>query len=101
MTVHETGAVQSMMQNPGAQRINNSPAEAHDSFKTWLNDAIGSVNESRAESSQATEAMARGEDVDLHNVMLTAQKASIQLETTVQVRDRVIEAYQEVMRMQV
>ncbi|WP_249777734.1 flagellar hook-basal body complex protein FliE [Paenalkalicoccus suaedae] len=93
--------MQSVM-NPQQRMVNQAtPAEAHQSFKTWLNDAIANVNESRIDSEVMTERLARGEQVDLHDVMITAQKASIMLETTVEVRNKVIEAYQEVMRMSV
>ncbi|WP_095522128.1 flagellar hook-basal body complex protein FliE [Salisediminibacterium selenitireducens] len=78
-----------------------TPHEAQQSFKTWLGDAINDMNQRQVDSQHMTERMARGENVDLHDVMITAQKASITLETTVEVRDKVIEAYQEIMRMQV
>ncbi|WP_332308704.1 flagellar hook-basal body complex protein FliE [Halobacillus mangrovi] len=45
--------------------------------------------------------MARGEVDDLHNVMIASQKASITMQTTVEVQNKVIEAYKEMMRMQV
>nr|WP_245746089.1 flagellar hook-basal body complex protein FliE [Evansella caseinilytica] len=77
------------------------PYEAQDSFKKWLNEALKSVNETQVESQVMTERLARGEDVNLHDVMITAQKASVTLQTTVEIRNKVIEAYQEVMRMQV
>ncbi|MFB4475749.1 flagellar hook-basal body complex protein FliE, partial [Oceanobacillus caeni] len=48
-----------------------------------------------------TEALASGNIDDLHDVMITAQKASITLETTVQIQKKVIDAYNEIMRMQV
>lgn len=75
--------------------------EAQQTFKTWLNDAIKEVNEAQSASAKVTEKVARGEDIDLHDVMITAQKASISLQTTVEVRNKAIEAYQEIMRMQV
>lgn len=45
--------------------------------------------------------MANGENVDLHQVMITAQKASITLQAALEIRNKVVEAYQETMRMQV
>ncbi|WP_245411610.1 flagellar hook-basal body complex protein FliE [Alkalicoccus urumqiensis] len=81
--------------------LDTSPAEAHQSFKTWLNDAVADVNKTRNDSDAMTSAMARGENVDLHDVMIASQKSSVALETTVEVRNKVIEAYQEIMRMQV
>jgi len=45
--------------------------------------------------------MALGENVELHDVMIASQKASITLQATMEVRNKVVEAYQEIMRMQV
>lgn len=78
--------------------IKNSGSE---SFGTLLKDAIDSVNQSQVVADQATQKLVNGEDIDLHEVMITSQKASITLQTAVEVRNKMIEAYQEVMRMQV
>ncbi|MDG5788194.1 flagellar hook-basal body complex protein FliE [Evansella sp. AB-P1] len=77
------------------------PYEAHASFQQSLNDAIKNVNDAQIKSQVMTERFVRGENVDLHDVMITAQNASITLQTTVEVRNKAIEAYQEIMRMQV
>ena len=47
-----------------------------------------------------TNKLITGEVEDLHQVMIAAQKASITLDLTIQVRNKVVEAYQEIMRMQ-
>nr|WP_245579675.1 flagellar hook-basal body complex protein FliE [Alteribacter aurantiacus] len=74
---------------------------AKEAFSGWLNQAIEDVNHKQIASAKATEKMARGENIDLHEVMITSQKASVALKTTVEVRNKAIEAYQEIMRMQV
>ncbi|UCZ55330.1 flagellar hook-basal body complex protein FliE [Bacillus shivajii] len=78
-----------------------APHKAQDSFKGWLNDAIKDVNQAQVTSQKMTGKLARGENVDLHDVMIAGQKASISLQTTVEVRNKAVEAYQEIMRMQV
>lgn len=78
-----------------------TPAEAQNSFKTAFSEALNKVNDAQHASATATEKLARGENIELHEVMITAQKASVTLQTTVEVRNKIIEAYQEVMRMQV
>ena len=84
---------------PTAQKP--TPAEAHASFADSLKGAIENLNTIQGESDKMTEALAAGKTQDLHNVMITAQKASITLETTVQIQQKVIDAYNEVMRMQI
>lgn len=78
-----------------------TPGEAHKTFANQLKNAIDGVNKSQVQSNQMTQALARGEVDDLHNVMITAQKASITMQTTVKVQNKVVEAYKEIMRMQV
>ncbi|MFD2044098.1 flagellar hook-basal body complex protein FliE [Ornithinibacillus salinisoli] len=78
-----------------------SPGEAQSKFANVLKNAIEGVNETQIISDQKTEALAQGKIDDLHDVMITAQKASVTLETTVQVQRKVIDAYNEIMRMQV
>ena len=42
-----------------------------------------------------------GDEIDLHNVVIAGEKAKISLELTLQIRNKVMEAYQEIMRMQI
>ncbi|MFD1018178.1 flagellar hook-basal body complex protein FliE [Thalassobacillus hwangdonensis] len=91
-----------MLAPMGAQSTNRlTPGEAHANFSKSLKDAIDNVNRSQITSDKKTEALAKGEVDDLHDVMVTAQKASITLQTSVEIQSKVVEAYKEVMRMQV
>ncbi|KAB2335416.1 flagellar hook-basal body complex protein FliE [Cytobacillus gottheilii] len=89
------------------QNINNTtvnrttPFEAQKDFASVLKDSINKVNETQIESDKLTEKLARGENVDLHQVMIASQKASVTMTATLEIRNKVIEAYQEMMRMQV
>ncbi|MBP1968105.1 flagellar hook-basal body complex protein FliE [Virgibacillus natechei] len=78
-----------------------SPGDAQNNFANTLKSAIDGVNEAQIASDEKTEALAQGNIDDLHDVMITAQKASLTLETTVQVQGKAIDAYNEIMRMQV
>ncbi|WP_414648360.1 flagellar hook-basal body complex protein FliE [Cerasibacillus sp.] len=70
-------------------------------FAQVLKSTIEKVNNAQLLSDTKTEALAKGKIEHLHDVMITAQKASIALETTVQIQRKVIDAYNEIMRMQV
>ncbi|HWI49665.1 MAG TPA: flagellar hook-basal body complex protein FliE, partial [Rummeliibacillus sp.] len=63
--------------------------------------AISAVNDSQIASDKMTDKLVNGENVELHDVMISAQKANITLNTALQVRNKVVEAYQEIMRMSV
>ncbi|MBU8877827.1 flagellar hook-basal body complex protein FliE [Bacillus sp. FJAT-29790] len=78
-----------------------TPFEAHRSFSSVLKNSIEKINEAQIQSDKMTEKLARGENVDLHQVMIASQKASITMQAALEIRNKVIEAYQETMRMQV
>jgi len=70
-------------------------------FKNVLTDALNKVEATQKESDLMTNKLVTGEVTDIHQVMIASQKASLSLQLTVQVRNKVVEAYQEIMRMQV
>ncbi|WP_242694731.1 flagellar hook-basal body complex protein FliE [Pseudogracilibacillus auburnensis] len=71
------------------------------SFSNVLKSALNQISKQEHESNVKTELLAKGKIDDLHDVMITAQKASITVETAVQVQQKVIDIYNEMMRMQV
>lgn len=75
--------------------------EAQKSFANTLKEAIDKVNDYQVQSDTLTNKLIQGENVELHDVMIAAQKANITLNATVEIRNKVIEAYQEIMRMTV
>ena len=70
-------------------------------FGTYLKDAIDEVNSAQVQSTEATQKLLNGQEIELHDVMITAQKASITMQAALEIRNKAVEAYQEVMRMQV
>ena len=85
----------------GAQTERKSPFEAQQAFGGMLKNAIEEVNNTQQASGIATQKLVRGEQIELHDVMITAQKASVTLNTAMQIRNKAVEAYQEVLRMPV
>ncbi|TLS36732.1 flagellar hook-basal body complex protein FliE [Pseudalkalibacillus caeni] len=86
---------------PGQTKdISNVQNNASANFGDMLKNAINQVNDTQKESDLMTNKLVTGEVQDVHQVMIAAQKASIALNMTVQVRNKVIESYQEIMRMQ-
>lgn len=81
--------------------VQPTPYEAQKNFASFLNDAIQSVNNQQIQSDVLTQKLINGQDVDLHEVMIASQKASITLNATMEVRNKVIDAYQEIMRMSI
>ena len=79
----------------------SSSVKTQQSFATYLKDAFNHVNDLQIQSDQLIEKLAKKEPVELHQVMIASQKASIALQATIEIRNKVVEAYQEIMRMQV
>ncbi|WP_342512609.1 flagellar hook-basal body complex protein FliE [Sporosarcina sp. FSL K6-1522] len=75
--------------------------EAQQNFGNYLKEAINDLNSKQQTSDMMTEKLVRGDNVELHDVMIAAQKATITLNATMEVRNKVIEAYQEIIRMPV
>lgn len=79
----------------------NNIAGEQTSFGQFLQDAMSEVNNLQQQSGNVKQQLLTGNVDDVHQVMIAAEKASVALQLTVQVRNKVIEAYQEIMRMQV
>jgi flagellar hook-basal body complex protein FliE len=71
------------------------------SFADTLKAAVTNVNQMQKESDTKMQELAVGKSNNIHDVMLTAERADIALRLMMQVRNKIIEAYQEVMKMQV
>lgn len=76
-------------------------ADAQKMFANTLKEAIANVNAQQVQSDTMTQKLISGGDVDLHEVMVASQKASITLGATIEIRNKAVEAYQEIMRMSV
>ena len=71
------------------------------SFGDTLSDAIGKVNELQTEADIKMQKVATGESNNISEVMIAAERADIALKLMMSVRNKMIDAYQEIMKMQV
>jgi flagellar hook-basal body complex protein FliE len=69
-------------------------------FAEALSDAIGRVEDYRVHADQAVNRFLLGEDEELHKVAAATQQAELSFDLFLQVKNKVVQAYQEVMRMQ-
>jgi flagellar hook-basal body complex protein FliE len=70
-------------------------------FRSLLENAIAGVESARVTADTQVQAFLNGDGGELHTAALAAQKAEMSFELFVQVRNKVVQAYQEVMRMQI
>ncbi len=89
-----------MRSNPiGSPAVERS---GQNSFAAMLQQSVGAVNEAQKTSASLSEAFVRGDpNVTLPEVMVAGQKAEISFTAAMEVRNKFIDAYQEVMRMSV
>ncbi|NWG12572.1 MAG: flagellar hook-basal body complex protein FliE [Acidobacteria bacterium] len=71
------------------------------SFGDTLRQAISAVNEVQKQSDRAIQGLMTGESQDLHATLIAVQKADLSFQMMMQVRNKIVQAYQEIMRMQV
>lgn len=76
-----------------------SQTQATGSFLTMIGSALGNLSSSMATADNLAVKMAAGEDVDLHQVMIAMETASIGLQTALTVRNKAVDAYKEIMAM--
>lgn len=75
--------------------------ETQGSFADTLKSAIDNVNQLQKSSDKSAQDLATGRTDNVADVMIAAEKADIALRVMVQVRNKIIDAYQEIMKMQV
>ena len=88
----------------GIEKLGDLDLEAgeagHRSFSDMLSSSIGDVNKLQKEADIAIQGLASGKNKNLHETMLAVEKADIAFKSMNQIRMKVVEAYKEVMRMQ-
>jgi flagellar hook-basal body complex protein FliE len=68
-------------------------------FGSMLKEAIGSLSSLGAQADASSLKLAAGEPVDIHEVMLNTEQASLGFQVALQVRNKLVDAYSEIMRM--
>lgn len=103
--------LRSLMEQPGAGRpvelqpAQNDPAGQPDpeapSFSDTLKESIAEVNELRLQADQAIQDLAADKTQDVQGTILAMEKADVSFKMMMEVRNKLVSAYQEVMRTQV
>ncbi len=75
------------------------PAGDKEGFGDMLKNAIESINGLQQESGVAQDEFIKGEAAELHQVMIAAEKAGISFDLLLEIRRRLVEAYQDIIRM--
>lgn len=70
-------------------------------FAAWLDGQIQTLDEQIKTSETLVQELASGQTDNLHQIMISLEKAKLSFELTLQVRNKLLEGYQEIMRMQI
>ena len=84
---------------PGGQAHKTISGEQTKSFTEMLSDSIQEINKLQVNANQQVEKLARGEIKDVHQVMVAAQEAGLTFSMMMQIRNKIVDAYQEISKM--
>lgn len=101
MTIKATG-LSSIGDLAGMSSAVRPMGESHagGSFLGSLKDAIAQVNEVQLDASQAVDKFVSGESENVHQMMMALQKADVSFQLMMQVRNKLVAAYEDIQRMQ-
>jgi len=77
-----------------------SPASSQGGFGSTLKDAMSQVEQMHSDAQQQASELLQGDRQDVHNVMIAVEKADVAFQLMMQVRNKIVNAYQEISRMQ-
>ena len=86
---------------PGLYLNDNSSKDVHSGFGKILSSTIKSTDSAQKAGDKAIEKLMTGEANHLHEVMIAVEEADISLRMLVQMRNKALSAYEEIMRMQI
>lgn len=96
---NRTELINSDIANVGRTGAVNEPSKGN--FGTYMTDAFNNVNDTQQASADLKNAYERGENIPLTDVVLSMQRASIGFEATLQVRNKLLKAYEDIKNMPV
>jgi flagellar hook-basal body complex protein FliE len=96
-------SISGIVPGSGLQSIGTAASSPHsgNSFASALEGAIQSVEQPGQQAGSAIQNFLNGDGEELHNVALAVQKANLAFDLGLQVRNKIVSAYQEVMKMQI
>ena len=100
ITLQKTSPLQQLAEFESRLQKQETSQDSVD-FGQVLSDAMQRVNHAQLESNEQIQQMLSGDIQDVHSAMIAVQKADLSFQMMMQVRNKLFDAYQEIMRMQV
>ncbi|HQR14567.1 MAG TPA: flagellar hook-basal body complex protein FliE [Nitrospira sp.] len=86
---------------PGLQQAGQTGEAGGANFLGSLKEAIGHINDAQTGASQAVESLVTGQNTNIHQTMVALQQADASFQLMMQVRNKLVTAYEEIQRMQI
>lgn len=97
----QTGQVEKVLGTQASEATQATQAVQGAGFGDILSKFVGEVNEKQITSTQAVNDLLAGKDIPLHQAMIAMQEAGVAFQLMVEVRNKLLDGYKELMRMQV
>jgi len=101
MNIDPVGFLPALQDIAPAQGTDRAAQAGPMDFASWMAKEIGATNDKLVGADQQLQKLAMGEADNLHQVMISLEEAKLSFQLMVQVRNKVLEAYQDIMRMAV
>jgi flagellar hook-basal body complex protein FliE len=88
-----------LVDNAGASHVAGGASSS--GFMNSLQQAISKVNDIQLEAGQATQALMTGQTQNIHQAMVALQEADVSFQLMMQIRNKLVSAYEEIQRMQI
>ncbi|MDF2673258.1 MAG: fliE [Clostridiales bacterium] len=89
----------SFFELPELKKVNSTSNNIN--FNEILKNELDKVNDNQINAEQATQDLLTGKATDIHQVLIATEEARLSLELAVQIRNKLVDAYQEISRMQI
>ncbi|MFQ6111141.1 MAG: flagellar hook-basal body complex protein FliE [Nitrospinota bacterium] len=93
--------IDSLGRATGPEELSRPPRTEKGSFLAALKEKLSLVNDLQKGAERAGESLAVGESKNIHETMISLERADLALRLLTQIRNKALEAYREIMRMQV
>ncbi len=85
----------------GTEGISSNKTQASSSFSSILNDALDNALQTEEQNQTGTLELLAGQNDSIHTAMIQSEEATLALNLVIQIRNKVLDSYNEIMRMQV
>ncbi len=97
----QVGDIQAALGNLSPEMsVNKSAENVTNSFEDTLNGFVSNVNNLQNSANDAIDKMAAGQTADVHEVMVAMEKAKVSFDMLLQIRNKMLDAYKQIMQMQ-